>query len=70
MNLRNYLDSTGNTPSDGGIFALHCTTAGGGVAAGAQKKREPKLNVIKIVALAEDGKPEEMSTSETVCSFS
>ena len=27
-------------------------------------------NVIKIVALAEDGKPEEMSTSETVCSFS
>ena len=27
-------------------------------------------NVIKIEALAEDGKPEEMSTSETVCSFS
>ena len=35
------------------------------------KKRKPRwANVIKIEALAEDGKPEEMSTSETVCSFS
>ena len=35
-----------------------------------KKPAIPWDNVIKIVALAEDGKAEEMSTSETVCSFS
>ena len=35
-----------------------------------QEKEGRRPNVIKIEALAEDGKPEEMSTSETVCSFS
>ncbi len=36
-----------------------------------KRERASRLaNVIKIEALAEDGKPEEMSTSETVCSFS
>ena len=33
-------------------------------------RRDVSSNVIKIVALTEGGDPEEMSTSETMCSFS
>ena len=43
------------------VFFLHAVS---------EKNRCLLTNVIKIVTLAEDRKPEEKSTSETVCSFS